>query len=328
MESRFKNKTAIWLTWEKQVRNRSLAEALNIPLCEIDISGPRINRYFKSIKATWNAFKQHKPDVVCHQNPSIVLAIVVLFFKLFFKYKVVVDCHNAAVHPFEGRSKFFTFLAKVLAKSADLVIVHNQSVAKTVDIWGVNYVILPDPLPTAQKIDEELAKYKQPYALYICSWSDDEPYEEVIKAGQQLLSNNSNITIYITGKPSETLLYRTLPSNIELTGFLSYEDYLSLLINAKVVMALTLRDNSLNCGGYESLTYEKPCILSKSPVLEDFFGEPFIFTKNSALSIAASIVEVVDKNEELTLQVKARKVKYLDTYKSLLDNFIQKLQTL
>ncbi len=323
------NKKAIWLTWERQVRNRSLADLLNIPLYEIDIGGSRIHRYFQSIKLTLRIIKKHQPDIVFHQNPSMVLAVVMAFLKLFFKYKLIVDCHNAAVFPFEGRSRFFNGLAKLVGKHADLLVVHNKAVAKKVDTWQANTEVLADPLPIPKQAAlDDVNSNKDLYILYICSWSDDEPYTQVIETGRMLEKSKSSCKIYITGKIPDQIRLLKLPSNIILTGFLAYEKYLSLLVNSAMVMALTERNNSLNCGGYEALAYEKPCILSDTKVLRNVFNKPFVFTENNAQSIFTAIEQSIALKNELQLEMKQRKSQYLAEYRCVFDKFVESVNRL
>jgi len=43
--SNFDSKDGIWITWERQPRNVSMAKLLNIPLHELIVNQPRIIKY-------------------------------------------------------------------------------------------------------------------------------------------------------------------------------------------------------------------------------------------------------------------------------------------
>jgi hypothetical protein len=76
---------AAWITWENQRRNRELSKSLGIPLFELseidNISNP-FRKYVTGIIKTLKILLEEKPELVICQNPSLVLALF-LVFKLF-----------------------------------------------------------------------------------------------------------------------------------------------------------------------------------------------------------------------------------------------------
>ncbi len=303
----------IWITWEKQVRNRSLAHELDIPIYEIDISASALKRYAISLFKTYKVIKQEKPAVVFHQNPSIILGVFLSLLKRIYRFKTVADTHNAGVFPAEGKYGSLNKIGKFVTCAADLVLVHNSAISDVVSQWGVAPIILPDPLPVVASQQME-AEIKKNQIFFICAWSADEPYQEVIQAAQQLLNNKSDIEIYISGKPPSDFLPTCLPDNIHLTGFVTYEKYIELLTQSAVVMALTKRHNSLNCGGYEALSYAKPCILSNTHILKDFFGDCFFYADCSGESIANTITKALKEIESTTVKMREKRKQYRQEY--------------
>lgn len=91
---------SIWIAWESQRRNESLARALGAELFEFGYSGSGMTRYFILTRETLMTLREQNPDLIFTQNPSIALSfLVVLWVKLLrLESKVVVDCHNAGVY--------------------------------------------------------------------------------------------------------------------------------------------------------------------------------------------------------------------------------------
>lgn len=76
------NLSSVWITWERQTRNRSASAYLGIPLFEIIETSPyRILRYTKSILRTVKVLVENRPEIIFAQNPSIVLALLMVLIK-------------------------------------------------------------------------------------------------------------------------------------------------------------------------------------------------------------------------------------------------------
>lgn len=320
-----KSKKYIWITWERQVRNRSLAQELDIPLFEIDLKGSVLQRYLLSIKKTFQIIRKEKPDMVFHQNPSIVLGILIYLLKKIFNFKVIVDTHNAGIFPSEGKSIFLNKIGKFITQKADLAVVHNAQIASYIKPWKVIPFILSDPLPKTKTFTKH-PKHKYNTVFFICSWSQDEPYKEVIQAAKLL--ETSDIKVLISGRPPSHIRDSELPQNIELIGFVDYEIYSELLYNSTAILVLTTRSDSLNCGGYEAMAYKKPCILTNTKVLKDFFGDAFLYTDLTPDSISDSIVNIVENSSFYSEKMRARRSEYLSNFKITLEDFKKSINSI
>ncbi len=308
----------IWITWEYQIRNSSMARELNAQLFEIVEEGSRAPRYLKSIHKTLSIISKHKPKVVFHQNPSIVLGLLLILARPFFKYKLVTDTHNAGLFPAEGKHPFLNWIGRKITSVTDVAIVHNESIAETAKPLQDNLFIIPDPLPElSTTIDINSPASKNDTVVFVCRWSADEPYEAVIDAANQLI--DQDVKIIITGKAPETIKNSDLPENIELSGFLSKEEYQTLILTADVLVVLTTRSNSLNCGGYEALAAGKPCILSNTQTLKDFFGDSFLYTDNSPADIANQIRLALETKHDLASATAQKRQRYLSEYQSYIN---------
>ena len=284
----------LWITWERQRRNRSTSSALNADLFEVDIKGNSYIRYIKSLYLSAKKIISQKPTLLFVQNPSIVLATLANLLGLFTHIKIIVDAHNAGIYPSEGRNILLNMLARWIIKNSDLTIVTNNVLSNYVESIGGNSIVLPDPLPEFHNTPTSPKKLKGTInLLFICSWADDEPYLELIDAAKII---SPNTTIYMTGnwKKCGRIFPESLPANVVLTGFISDDEFDSLLFSCDLIIDLTNRDNCLVCGAYEAIAAEKPLLLSDTPVLRSYFDKATVFTKNDSESIAYGIAEAVD----------------------------------
>jgi glycosyltransferase involved in cell wall biosynthesis len=304
-------KYTAWITWEVQVRNRSMARILDVPLYELTSNKPRLIRYPVLLLRTLSIVFRKKIQILFIQNPSIVLSFLAILLKGLINIKVVVDAHNSGIYPLEGKSRMLNFFARLICKKADNVIVTNSHLAKVVRDWGGIPFIMPDPLPDFSNHSAQPFTSPRPYLLFICTWASDEPYLEIIAAAQQL---EVNIDIYITGNFNKKLSRdqtQSISKNVRLLGFVSEEDYLSYFKGAVAVIDLTTRDNCLVCGGYEAVALEKPGILSDTNVNKEVFGKGFILTKNDSASIKESIYLMLENKALLKTDVLLLKKEHL-----------------
>ncbi len=285
----------IWITWERQRRNIGISSALGWPLYEMLDSSPRLIRYVRLIVKTIQTISREKPAVVCVQNPSIVLALLGVLCKGIMGYRCVVDAHNSGLIPLEGRSEILLKIARWIQRRADLTIVTNEEMKAMVEANGGKAGILPDRLPEVPPVEPSVTRGGR-VVTYICTFSEDEPYEEVIKAAGLL---DENIIVYITGNHRGRIDVGTLPSNVELTGFIDETSYWSLLAASDAVMVLTLREGCLVCGAYETVALGRPLILSDTKALRSYFNRGCIYVKPDSRSIARGIGEALQKTEDL-----------------------------
>ncbi len=279
---------SIWITWEIQRRNRSLSRVLGSDLYEFDYHGPRLSRYLASTKKTIAALRENAYDVFFVQNPSIVLATLAVIWKRFnpTKGKLVIDFHNSGMYP-----KHFKFMTPWLMRSADGCIVTSEALASVVSAWGGNPLVLPDPLPVLSGVERRDLQGLS--ILFICSWAEDEPVEEVVSAAKLLLGQKHLKThIYITGrpKPARYTNIGELPKNVTLTGFLSADDFDSYLASCDIILDLTTRDDCMVCGAYEGVAAGKPMLLSDNGATAAYFTRGVELTDNSAEDIVDKLL--------------------------------------
>ena len=296
---------SIWITWENQRRNKGISYALGWELYDIvHDDKSKVFRYFLSFYKTLKIILKEKPQIVAAQNPSIVLSIIVLLFKKIFCYKLIIDAHNSGIFPLEGRSKLLMFFSRILQKSADLTLVTNEKLKSVVNSNHGRAFVLPDKIPQVP------SKNNFPLAgeinvAYICTFSDDEPYKEVVHAAKKL---SKDIYVYITGKYEGKININSIPPNVKLLGFISEKDYWALLNSVDLVMDLTTREDCLVCGAYEGIALSKPLILSDTNALRSYFNKGCVYVDSTSESIVNGIKRAVNNINKLKPDIKQLKL--------------------
>jgi len=311
----------IWITWERQVRNRSLSKALNAKLYELDIEGGRFRRYSILSLRTIAILFRRESKIVFVQNPSLVLALLANIFGRVAGSKVIVDTHNGGLFPAEGRSALLNAIANFIVRISANTIVSNAALAEHVLSAGGRPLVLPDPLPDVNS--DARGKLAKKSVLFICTWAEDEPYMEVLEA-----ASGVDADIYITGRVPGHIAESHYGSieNIKLTGFLEENDYNALLHQADVVVDLTTRENCLVCGAYEAVAAGTPMVLSDTRALRTYFHKGAVYTPNDSAGIGRSINQALDENLQLTSQIEELKSELEQTWADSFNGLQQQLQ--
>lgn len=300
-------KKKIWINWETHRRSYELSRALNLPYYCIDYEG-HILRYPISLIKTLIVLMRNRPRVLVVQNPSMILSALACIYRYLFSSFLIVDRHTTfrLNKPHKGSFRIWLFMTLHYwtLRNADVTIVTNDYLAALVKKNGGTPFVLPDKLPVFDNpIRLDLSEY--PFnLLMISSFGQDEPISEVFEAMSQLEADH-NIRLFVSGnyKKSYSNLLESRHNNVKLTGFLSEEEYINLLVSVEGVLVLTTSDYCMLCGCYEATAVEKPFITSKKKVLEDYFYDA-VHVENNAKEIAAAIVELMRNSEKHRLKIK------------------------
>lgn len=310
----------IWLTWERQRRNRTLSAALDAELFELHYPLPRMWRWIKAVGDTLRILWRERPQVIFAQNPSLILALVVAWYGRMTGRITVIDAHNAGVFPFFERPRWRDRLLRPLLqrlvhhvmRTADLTIVSNPALQAYIEGVGGQAFALPDPLPQFVAPSSPMQQ-AAPRVLFICTWAADEPYAAVIAAAARI---DPSIQILITGnsRGREQVHGEPLPPNVQLTGFVPEAEFVRLLHEVDVVMDLTILEDCLVCGAYEAVAAETPLILSDTRALRSYFRKGVVFTANEAAAIAAAVETAVENKMELAAEIALLKQELQDSW--------------
>ena len=317
----------VWLTWETQRRNRTLSAALGARLFELDLRAPRWVRYPWLVIQTLWILATTRPRIIFAQNPSLILAGLAASYGKLFSIPVVIDAHNAGLFPLEGKSRMLNGIARVCNGMSTIVIVSNPELKELVEARGMQAVAIPDPVPDINSHSGFAMPHDKQNVVYVCSWSSDEPYMEVLMAAAEVADTTR---IYITGnsKGKEGNLSDGVPGNVVLTGFIPNETYEDLLLACDVVMVLTSRENCLVCGAYEGVAAEKPLILSNKRALRDFFNKGCIYTENTQTAITGALHGTLEKRKDLTEEIRELKAEKQSQMETIVEKFDRYLNSL
>lgn len=315
----------LWITWEKQTRNRSMSYAIGAKLYELISNRNIFFRYFVLSLKTIKIILFSSEKVIIVQNPSIVLALVAIFVSKVKSKKLVVDAHNSGMYPANGENALLMGVAKYIVRKSQITVVTNEKIAEVVRSWGGNPFVMPDPIPYIDTDKLKSSVSETSYAFLICSWSDDEPYQNVIAAAKML---KDEINLVISGNYRKRLNEKDLsklPSNVKLTGFINEDEFFTLLKNASVAIDLTTRENCLVCGAYEAIAVNTPCIISDFESNRVLFNKGFVYTENSPEKIADATLFAIRNNSILKEELNKLLVEHRKSTNEKVDDFFKKL---
>ena len=289
----------LWITWERQIRNRSMATLLGADLHELLWRGPRSVRYAVCGARTIASICRLRPGTVFAQNPSIALSCLLLLIRPLFGFRLAVDAHYVGVVSPRGGGWHQRLLDHINC-SADLVIVTNSEHRLHVLQSGGKAVVCEDPLPdiahfrTARPLEAKSV-------LYICSYDVDEPYHAAFEAARLLAAEG--FTFFVTGNYRAAGIDASRHRHLTFTGYLPDEQYYAMLYRSAMVLDLTENDNCLVCGAYEAMAAERPLVTSDTPCLRSYFSAGTTFTDHTPAGIAEAIRHAWQERERLTGEI-------------------------
>ncbi len=303
-----KNKK-LWIAWEDDgsIRSKVLSKEMEADFYTFTLfEGHKhlsLFRYPAAILQTFLTLVKEKPEVLVVQNPSIVLSFFAALVKPVFNYKLVTDLHTLYLNPKGFKKSIMNFLNDYSLKQNNITIVTNEPYkAKIKNKTKKEIFILPDRIPDFDYEFEKTPLKGKNNILFICTFSEDEPWKEVTEAAKLL---EKDTYIHISGR--NNLSKENIPPNVILTGFLPTKDYQNLLRSVDIIMVLTSQENCLVCGGYEAVSAEKPLILSDTRILREYFSNGTVFTRNNSRDIAESVSLAVKNKSDLRKGVRALK---------------------
>lgn len=261
--------------------------------------------YFYKATKSISLLISKSPQVLWVQVPPSPLINLTLLYKFMNrKVLIIADCHNGLFG-----SKWGKYLknGKYLNKF-DLILVHNNVIRDIAIEMGVDVskILILEDKP-AYKTSNVLLDYQLPvknkWILMPCSFAADEPLATVFEAAKKL----PKVTIVISGDwKRNTGIHNleNLPDNILLTGYLSKNDYEALFLKADAVLGLTTEYHIQLSVANEATGFEKPMILSDTPLLRELFNRGAIYVDNfDSDSMADGILEALKNKETLTQNV-------------------------
>jgi glycosyltransferase involved in cell wall biosynthesis len=320
----------VFIVWAPySPRSENLSEVLNAPLFLVSYKFKR--KIYSAIKypilfiKTFDILKKEKPDILFLQTPPIFCPLSAIIYQGLKgdqkKYNaIIIDAHAKS---FDKPWSYFKMLNKLIMKRASFVIVNNAELqTKVFQNYGIRPILLMDRIPNFEKYKSNIVKETKQHEhekMYnnsnnskllriavIASFASDEPLEEVLKAASTL----PWVEFYITGDKSlvDKKLFKIKPQNVTFTGFMDYNNYLSLLQDIDGIMVLTNRSGTMLSGAYEALALEKPLITSNCEPLKQYFNRGTIHIDNSSKQIEGAINLIQKNKQELAKDMRQLKI--------------------
>ncbi len=291
----------LWISWEKHRRTRELAREFGLELHEMTHSGHYLVRVFVLAWKTLRLLQQRRPAFLVVQNPSMVLAAWAGFLKPFLGYTLIVDRHsNFKFHTRRSRAlkyRVFHAFSRYSLARADLTIVTNQPLVSHVNEAGGRGFVMPDRFP---QLEHEGVVDLGPghHILFICTFADDEPLEEVFASAREL---GPEVHFHVTGNASkgDKDQLALAPPNVRFTGFLPDADYQALLRSVDVVLALTTMPHCMQCGAYEAVSAGRPLVFGPDPAMVEYFYKGRVVTEIEPAALAAALKEALENRDRL-----------------------------
>ncbi|KAA0890510.1 glycosyltransferase [Oryzomonas rubra] len=293
-------KKAIWITWENQIRNKSMASLMDADLYIFAHKGNRLKRYVHCSYDTIRTIYFDNPAVVFAQNPSIFLNYLLILIRPIFKFKLVSDAHFGGVIDFIGSSVFQRALDRC-NKSVDAVIVTNKAHADHIHSIGGNVFVCEDPLPNLECYNNHVEEIEK-MVLFICSFDIDEPYDLALDAASSLIEDG--FMLYVTGNYKKVNIKPGNYPHVRFLGFVPEHEFYEKLFQCSIVLDLTNHENCLVCGAYEAMSAVKPLVTSDRKCLKEYFKSGTVFTRHEKACLVEAVKTAYANKETLKEEIR------------------------
>jgi glycosyltransferase involved in cell wall biosynthesis len=288
----------IFLVWAApslgSSRSRLLAQELGIEAPVYLSAGKQrsdANAPLRFLIQGWQTLRllfRRKPKVILVQSPPSFSVWFAALYCVLTGNHFIVDAHSDAFQRLRWLRPEFVY--RWLARRALVTIVTDHYFEAIIHKWGGEVLVLRDPVAVHHPGIFPLNG--GPSVTFVNTFNGDEPLEEVLKAAADL----PQVEFYITGraKPEHQALTQSAPANVRFTGYLPNEQYYGLLQGSQIVMSLTTRDHTLQCGACEALSLSRPIITSDWPLLREYFSQGTVHVDNSHAGIRLGVERVLE----------------------------------
>ncbi len=250
-------------------------------------------RYLVQAIRTWSVIRNGKYSQVVVMLPPLPALLCVLAAGQ-PRMSVVGDLHTGFF--LNPKWKWMSGLGLWLLRGSR-AIVTNGALAKICARRGVDAIILHDVLKKPEFADigdRPRRKTNSPIILCPLAYANDEPIESIIEAAESL----SDVRFIFTGNAPSWIRDRA-PHNIDFSGYVSNTEYWELLASCSGVLALTVRDFTMQRAGYEAMLAGKPHVTSDFATLREFYGDSAVYTSSEGVDIASAVREMLQHSSRL-----------------------------
>lgn len=206
-----------------------------------------------------------------------------------FRFSVWSDSHSGTFN--DPRWMRFSRLNDWVMRRCAGVIVTNEPLARRVRASGGRPLIVNCP-----PADIRQRSGARSHLAAILGFQFDEPVDELLKAAEL----SPEVRLIMTG-PAPTDFAERTPPNCVATGWLSRPEYERTLAEARGVICLTTREDTMQMGAYEALQYGLPMVLSGTRALRGFFGGGVIFVDDhQPETLAGALTQLWRNHDQLS----------------------------
>ncbi|MFT8929766.1 MAG: hypothetical protein ABF969_10540 [Sporolactobacillus sp.] len=334
-----KNVFFVWTNY--QARVEGLSNDLKARLGSVDIiyrRNPQTSKFKKIFIYIYYIFKdflylnKKKPDNFFVQLPPTFALIAPLAYRLFTKRSVniIADCHNALL-----RKPWVNQIGtKKLIQYTNICLLHNENIyQQSLEFFSFvskqKLLILEDKTLefSFNEAMNNKSRNNSPCIFFPASFNKDEPVIEFIETANQM----KECTFITTGNIEKLQknfgrLPSSLPNNLQVTGWVSKETYLSYMQRADILLCLTLYDNIQMSASNEGLSFNKVMVVSDTKTLRGLYGNAAIYTSNKGSSIKIAIQKAIEEHNNLLNELKKVKLRKQKRYCEQLDLLINSIQ--
>lgn len=306
---RKKNVFIVWIEYQRRVE--VLAPILNLEVhyffypWESKSKVSKLWAYFLKTIHTLKVLFQNDPEVVFVQFPPAPALYCVALYSRLTGSKYVTDCHVGITN-----ADWFDWIYVKKLLAGGQMIIHNDYLVEQVKAsMNPNPFVVRDGIAQKQAIVtgkstllDRLGLSPKKYVIYPCSFSADEPLQEVLDAARLLPTIKFVMTWYLEKFPPK--LRENLPSNVLLTDFLQIGDFNHLFANSGVALVLTKFEAVQLSGVQEAMAFEIPVVVSDLKTTRALYKDCPVFVKNDFESIANGVSYAFQNRPELETRVK------------------------
>jgi glycosyltransferase involved in cell wall biosynthesis len=282
-----------FVTWTPHHRASEIAKAVGGEIYEpspVRGSWPAALRYVVQAAKTLAHLVRVRPREVLFTNPPFVAGLVLVLPARILGFRVWADSHSGVFND-PRWTRFARANGWVMRRCAG-VIVTNERLAQLVSKSGCRPLILN--YPAIDFRDREPTE--DPALVATLGFKFDEPVDELLEAARRA----PDVRLVLTGAAPRSFMAKA-PQNCTVTGWLPRRDYERTLAEARGVVCLTSREDTMQMGAYEALQFGLPMMLSGTKALRSFFHRGAIFVDDhDPATLAAALARLWNEHEALS----------------------------
>ncbi len=315
----------IFLTWLPfSSRSQTLAENFHAQAIYFRYLADKHNlfkallRYLVMTLHTCFLVLRRRPRLVFVMNQPIFLPLTLFLLSRFLKVHYVIDSHSGLFN--KARWKWALPVMKYAYRHSLFSIVTNEEHRQLVSSWGAKVEIL-GALTVGDEPVEPFPRPKQPCLVVIGTFAEDEPTAQILEAARQL----PEIVFFVTGalKYAPAELVENAPANVTFTDFQPRPKYVGLVQAMDGAVILVKKDQVMQRGAYEAMSWGVPIITSDWRILRENFYRGALFTDNSPASIVKCVQELFGNLEFYRMEIQ----KLRTEKKEIWDHHINRINT-